>query len=175
MNKLLVLATLSNQDLFEIKQKFLREIPHPKLILKQINKLSGQKDISGLTEMDPKIDLKDYLKEYLNQLMPLKLNISNARSEMDLKRALQQLYCLQNGLIQKLYTYFTTDVEIDDSEIKQSAPMDVYIYLKEIESQNVKESDIKNYLCRQFKNDQFNKFTDLAKAVLQARKIEEYE
>ena len=167
------LSNLSEEAIFEIKQKFLREIPHPKLIQKQINRLK-EFELEGMMrinyELDQHSDLIDFFKQYIAALMTLKLNISNANDGVVLFRHLCNLKNLQETFIKNLTLYHPENCSGDDSEIKQSDPFDAYTYLKELQVQNVQENEIKHYLCTQFEQAP-ESYSELAKAVLRAKKI----
>lgn len=169
MNKL---GELTNQQLFEIKQKFLREIPHPKLIVKQLKFLNVETpDLSEGSYAEPE-QLAENLNTYISNLMQLKLSISNAASGLDLGSNLVQLHALQSQLIAKLSSYCPESYELfEEDGIKQSDPFDVYSYIKELGTQGLQENEIKDYLCKQFELADPAQFTELAKGVVRARKI----
>ncbi|MEZ4923376.1 MAG: hypothetical protein R2780_09420 [Crocinitomicaceae bacterium] len=166
------MALITEQDLFEIKQKFLREIPHPKLIQKQIDRLKAFHCSEYVEHLEYEMELMPFMESYLGALMPLKLRISNAQSGDELLTALAQLQSFQLLLIKKLSAYYIYDVKVDDGSVKQSDPFDVYLYMKELQLANVKENEIKDYLWQQFAKNDPNLFSDFAKGVLRARKIE---
>src|SRR5690606_15342617 len=97
----------SVEQIFEIKQKFLREIPHPKLIMKQINRLDEQ-PVSE--EEVVKIDFSDglllFLEQYMSTLLEIKLKIANAAEAVELRKYLINLYFLQQQLITNLSVYY---------------------------------------------------------------------
>ena len=164
---------MTEEQLFEIKQKFLQVIPHPKLIQKQIERLK-KFELDGIPikeiALQRKGTLQNFLSDHISESLNMKLKIANAKNGGDLYQYLCVLKKQQNLLIQKLISYFPQNVEVNDSSIKQSDPFDTYVYLKELKDQNVKENEIKDYLCTQFRKEPSMQ-SELAKGVLRARKI----
>ena len=171
------LKELSSQQLFEIKQKFLMDIPHPKLIQKHLTSLSKQPDLkidSSNLGIDKTASLLDYLKSYLDELMPLKLNIANANTRSELRNCLKNLLVIQSNLIQKVASYYPAEAKIESDKIKQSEPFNVYNYIKELEKEQIEENQIKSYLCLQFEASESDKLSEFGKAVVRAKKIDEH-
>ena len=169
--------TLSTEQLFSIKQKFLQHIPHPKLIKKQMDRLARSEDIDMTDDLSVEqqitaLNLLDYLKLYDKSVLQLKLQIANARESIDLYRSLYNLLQLQNNLIDTLAGYLT-DCPYEEEGIKQSDPFDTHAMAKEIEGKELKESEIKPYLCKQFSNEQVSDYSVLGTAVIRAKKIKE--
>ena len=164
---------LTADQLFEIKQKFLQEIPHPKLIQKQLDKLtfyqSTTSSNSSLKEAED-MELTPFLAWYIQELMDVKLQISNASDGLKLYEAIDQLLQIHNLLIKKLYNYFPENTSAKDEQIKQSDAIDAYIIWKELQSSKVTENEIKDYLCSQFEQET-ESYSEFTKAVLRARKI----
>ena len=167
---------MTEEELFEIKQKFLREIPHPKLIQKQINHLNEKRTDEVLLEnpIDESKDILSFFNNYIRILLALKLKIANAKDDNELYGFLKELYQLQLTLIKYLSDLLPEKIDFDDRNIKQSDPFDIYVYVKELKDQNVKENDINDYLCGQFELEPV-RYSELAKAVLRARKIVAYD
>jgi hypothetical protein len=165
------LTDLSKEALFEIKQKFLRVVPHPKLISKQLNKLGVQED--EVRPISSSGDMIVFMRYYLDTLMPLKLGIANGKTSEEIGKKILDLLHLQRSLIHELSSCFPEVImEIDDSQIKQSSPFDVYQYIKELQGLHIGQDEIKQYLCEQFKKNDPSEFSEFAKGVLRARKIE---
>lgn len=167
-------------ELFEIKQKFLREIPHPKLIAKQIKLIDkqlvdqpeGQYDIKAFrlgTEAQNQ-SLIAFLEDHIQQILGLKHRISSANDYKQLKIRLVDLWIEQSKLIHKLNHYIPDEHGYEDNHIKQSKPFDAYGILKIIQGENLKENEIKPYLCTLIGKETgaSNLFLD---ACLQANKI----
>lgn len=167
-------------ELFDIKQKFLREIPHPKLILKQIKKIEMNQGYNApraldyssypLTKSNEELTLVQFLDEHIHAGLGLKHQISLSNTYDQLKDSLAQLIDHQVQLMRKLKTYLPFMDSYPDQEIKQSKPLDPYAVLKLIQKQNLKENEIKNYLCILLKAGEENSNT-LLEACLQANKI----
>ena len=164
---------MTEEQLFEIKQKFLQLIPHPKLIQKQIDRLREFKaeefDIEDYN-LNEQAELLDFFKQYITVLLNLKLKIAHSNEGGQLRQYLQVLRDIQVCLIKKLIVYIPENCEVDDSSIKQSDPFDAHAYAKELQLENVQENEIKDYLCMQF-NKETSVHSELAKGVLRARKI----
>ena len=161
---------LTKEQEFEIKQKFLRTIPHPKLILKQILRLN--KDFVADKKSDQNFqDLSVYLEGYENYLLKLKLEISNAPDQKVLSTSLEKLYELQQRLISKLSTYFPDTLEQKLDAVKMSEPFDTYEIVKLLKAESMNESEIKNYLCKELENTESDNLSVLTKSVLRAKKI----
>lgn len=162
---------MNTEDLFEIKQKFLRTIPHPKLILKQILRLKSEFEVEELTLTDS--SLVEVLTDYIDQEMRLKLGIANAQDAESLSSLLISLMNLHNSLIAKLASYSTSDLIIP-STIKMSDPFDAYALLKSLKALDLNETEIKQYLCtaQDASTDKMN--TELYIAVVRAKKIEDH-
>ncbi|MBD3636784.1 MAG: hypothetical protein HUJ25_05525 [Crocinitomicaceae bacterium] len=163
-----------------MKQKFLAEIPHPKLIDKQINRLTAYSSLQTKQHIDivlpdRKEELATYLQHYIDLLMPLKLKIANSRSAKPLLISLQELKELQLAMISKLESYYPKDKAPKVTTIKQSDPFLVYDYLKEIQTQQLQENQIKSYLCRQFEKQDENIYSPLLKGVLRANLIVQHD
>lgn len=164
---------MKEEQLFEIKQKFLQIIPHPKLIQKQIDRLKEfeqKEDEQGFIEIDLNASLASIFEQYISELLKLKLKIANSTGGTELYINLCNLKKAQNNLIKSLISYYPENCVVDDSSVKQSDPFDVYALLKELQEEKINENEIKDYLCKQFEADTVM-LSELAKAVLRARKI----
>jgi hypothetical protein len=171
------LKQLSSEQLFEIKQKFLQQIPHPKLIRKQIMVLERDavNEINAVLPLNSKNDLLVFFEGYMASLLSLKLSISNSKTADILRKDLIELLALQNSLIEKLASYYPTKGVDMAFKVKQSDPFDVYAFKKELEANELTENEIKNYLCQQVKNKENSGISELTKAVIRARTILENE
>lgn len=165
---------MTEEELFQIKQKFLREIPHPKLISKHIDRLAEvQSDSRELIALETGLELKMYLEKYLQDTLALKLRIANAASAKILRSELLSLYRVQLGLIQKLYQYYPQNAAYEDDHIKQSEAFDVHALIKELNREKISENQINNYLYQQF-NEAPESYSELTKAILRAAKIQNH-
>jgi hypothetical protein len=163
-------VALSEDQLFEIKQKFLRTIPHPKLILKQILRL----DKGFSFKAGPKVsasNLIDYIEGYEIELLAIKLKISNAKDDTALLTVLVDLLSSQYSLIQKLASYCPKLENELEYKIKMSDPFETYAIFKFLKEEELKESEIKNYLYKELENDRAKEPSVLAVSVLRAKKI----
>ncbi len=167
-------------QLFEQKQKFLREIPHPKLILKEIKKLEHTLNLQEksqlnysvvvITEEVLKQELEAFLEGYISDQLQLKHKVSIAQSASELHAVLISLYQFQVMLLKKLQSYVSKTLIIEDKEIKMSTSIDAYNILKRIRELNLKEKEIKDYLCDVIKA-QKKPFDTLVENCLRANKI----
>ena len=167
---------MTEETLFEIKQKFLREIPHPKLIQKQIDRLKefekeGMRADVHLSQGELK--LIPFLENYIAVILTLKLGISNAVDGSALLSSLINLNSVQLALIAKLASCMPEEAEFEGEKIKQSNPIDAYKLLKELTDNGVDDKDLKDYLCTQLEKGPEG-YTELTKSVIQAKKIEEH-
>lgn len=147
----------NRQILFEIKQKFLREIPHHKLIAKQIKQLDVKFELdkvalpslleTKLSEENHTLSLVDYLSAYIQINLKRKHQISLALEPLTLRNELIELIREQFQFLLKLNAYVVLEKEIDLSSIKISDSIDAYFVLKSILQLNLQENEIKNYLC----------------------------
>lgn len=136
-------------DLFTIKQKFLSTIPHPKVIRKYIEQIDGEVTIDNIAIEES--DLYDFLNEYLNQLMGIKLSIANSDGPISLKMALIQLLSLHNQLINKLAQYVS---HLNDSfQVKLSDSIDAYEIQVFLKKNAIQENQISDYLCSHLSAD----------------------
>lgn len=162
----------SVDQLFEIKQKFLREVPHPKLITAQLKRLGVSDVVSHDKIKLSQQSLPHYLEKYLNDLMPLKLKISNANSKEELAELLLQLLHKQTRLIRVLASFYPDEVKMNDADVKQSERMDVYAVLKELQEHQLEsENEINTYLCKRLETAEKNDLSGLTRLVVQAKKI----
>ncbi|UKN02672.1 hypothetical protein K6119_03985 [Paracrocinitomix mangrovi] len=163
--------------LFDVKQKFLREIPHPKLIQKQIDYLQVKFQLVETDNVFKPIDtasLVDFFEEYISLLMPLKLRVSNAKDAAKLNSQLLKLKHLQQNLIENLAALVEEiDFDIEKySSVKQSEPFDVYQFSKELKEKALKtDNEIKDYLCQQIESKEAEELSELTKGVVRAVKI----
>ena len=167
------------EELFEIKQKFLRVTPHPKLIKKQIDKLDKlvqeENDIRIITsELDTSSSLADYLENYIAKILKIRLEIANAKEAVCLKNNLKELLLLQESLILKLASY-AEEIEITQFDnVKMSDDFGAYAILKFIRVENIEENKIKPYLYTQINTD-LKTEKPLLIACVRAKKILEYD
>ena len=168
------------QDLFNIKQKFLQIIPHPKLILKQINLIHIKEgnldsfpiDYTGIL-LPPEIEnekLADFLNKHIKTTLSLKHNIAMAANYAELKSDLLQMYTSQIVLLKKLKLYLEIGKNYADQAVKMSDPIDSYLLLKTIQQLNLEENEIKNYLCEQIKKEELDQ-NKISVHFLRANKI----
>jgi len=162
-------------ELFSIKSKFLREIPHPKLIFKALEQVRGLKpDILNVTIAPINlndIELNQALKNYSKKILDIKLKISQAMSPELLNIALSELYEWQIGLILKLTKYVPEFENYHDNEIKLSEAIDAYVISRFIELNGLGENEIKTYICTTISNKLPVDFDVLTLACLRSRKI----
>lgn len=165
-------------DFFELKQKVLGEIPHPKLIVKYANQAGNKVGIppflirKEIFEIQS-IALVDFLENQLNKTLILKQKIANSVHFNQLNELLIELYKLQMLFFQQLKSYLPTDVKFEDETIKMSLPIDPYQLLKRIRERNLNENEIKPYLYTQTVT-KVATTDELTAAFLRANKIIEH-
>ena len=148
-------------QLFELKQKFLREIPHPKLILKEIKilkRINPEIDFSELRYDQVEMNateksgtLESFLENQVQKELQDKQSISQALDTETLFQSLFTLFQHQVVFLKKLQSYLPVIAEGVDKEVKMSSPFNAYHLLKRIHELNLKENEIKDYLCRVIK------------------------
>ena len=151
----------SKMALFDLKQKFLRQIPHPRLIqsaMKKAARFDDQKyeeqtlSAVKLTKNQKDAYLTDFLEQAILRELHLKHQISLANSFSKLIAALQDLYEHQVQLCWKLNGYMTVDFESTHLDaIKMSDPFDLYEILKAVDkgmSKEMIQEEIKNELSQ---------------------------
>ena len=155
--------------LFEIKKKFLSIVPHPKVILKYYRDLKGKDEniTSGLTFQS--MELNEFLVKYSDELVQVRLQISNAQTNSELATVLGKLYTLQLSLLNKL-SKLTSGMSVPSLEnIKVSAPIDGYELFKFIRENEMGEKEIKEYIRAHIHS--VDEADALLMAVLRAKKI----
>lgn len=162
-------------ELFTIKTKFFREIPHPKLILKAINQVEKLMNHTPLYDNFAndfgEIDLAAALKSHAEKIVALKTAIAHADEPEPLFLALNELYEWHWSLILRMTLYLPVMADYPDAEIKQSDPIDSYTVLTFIKAIGLSENQIKTYICNELETTKPDQFSILAKCCLQCRKI----
>lgn len=142
---------MSEQLIFEIKQKFLREVPHPKLIQSSIDRLGRLTDeaLEVVPIVSRSVDsCTNFLNDYLTDLGSLKLAISNAASAQDLRSNLAALKFMHLELIDYLSELSKNlpDDYLPESEVKLSTSIDAYAILRFLKARFKNDNEIKEYL-----------------------------
>ena len=114
--------------------------------------------------------LEKFLEEYIEVNLAMKYKISTAPNYSELHVVLVELYAHQIKLLKKLKSYLPQITGYSDAHLKQSSPFDTYLILKSIHSKNLKENEIKNYLCTLLNASEDSSET-LLEACLRANKI----
>lgn len=163
------------QELFEIKQKFLREIPHPTLINKYF-KMTGSNLTEGLVFDSLKLvdelqelELTVFLTHYLEDLMKLKLALSNASEKITLNGLIERVFYVQFNLLWKLASYLPEE-DVLEEDVKVSTSIDPHLILKFVKERNLQEKEIKGYLCAELAGNDKNESPVLIDFI-RARKI----
>lgn len=165
--------------LFELKNKFLGPVPHPKLILKAIKQayvksgMIADKELVSYAhnrQFDP-LHLDLFLQETVIDLLQIKHAISTAFSYHSLGVGLERLLVNHLNLIHKLDSYVSKSITNEGESIKVSGSIDAYHILKMIQQRNLKDHEIKNYLCKQVDQDDSD---ELLEIFLRANKIAQH-
>ena len=164
------------QQLFEIKSKFLRHVPHPRLIRKsieQVKALAGTDLVEFESEQPSYSDvtLTHALTAATEDLLKLKLAISGSETASELYANLIALYNLHWALLARLASYLPVLNEYPDHEIKQSDPVDSYETWRFISRAGLSENEIKPYICKAISGRAPADFDELTIACLRSRKI----
>ncbi len=163
---------LDESILFEIKQKFFNEIPHPKLIKKEITKISSNLDfIDQIDQHSDSRELNTYLNAYLTDLLKLKLAIANSKETIQLYTSLKELYILQNSMISKLASYVAKSDDLPLGHLKLSGSIDAFKIVQELKSTSTEESEISEYIWQEISNKNIEDFTVITNECLRAFKI----
>lgn len=170
---------MNEQDkytLFELKQKFLSAVPHPKLIAKAMVQaqvkagveVKDVKDDTPTVAIINALDLRQFLDENITNLLLIKGKIALANDYHALAIALQSLYANHLHLIHKLNAYVPHALDFSTEAIKMAVPIDAYQVLKIIQQRNLKDDEIKNYLCANINHGDSD---ELVEIFLRANKI----
>ena len=169
----------SKTELFDLKQKFLRQIPHPKLIRSAIQKAMRKSEIElevpdlkaiHLTIDQKAAELIPFLEKAITRELAFKQQVAHARSFEDLSQSLLWLFKHQVKLCLKLQHFLPANhAELKDTDIKMSDPFDLYAILKSIDT-NQKDSEIQQQLLTELNQGTFE-WSQLATACLRANKI----
>jgi thymidine phosphorylase len=169
---------MDDQQLFELKQKFLREVPHPTIIKNHIKRLDnsiGADEQINAVFVESESELENFLLEYQAKLMPIKLEVANGKGPEQLANSLLKLLKLQQNLIRKLGSYEIDSQSEKFKEIKLSTAFDTHKLMKFLRSDNIKESEINAYLWTAFEQSNRTEYSILTEAVVRAKKIIDYE
>ena len=172
-----------DERLFELKSKFLQVIPPIKIIhsiVKKIKRITEAAnvfiDLEKLVVYDTFLDLNqmsldDFLDFYQAELAKIRLRISNTSNGYGFLNEVSVIESLQKELIFKLAKFdLPIDQYIERWPIKLSTPFKVYDLQVELKENQLKETEISEYIRGQIANDNFEKFTELTLAVINAKK-----
>lgn len=166
---------IDKEKLFEIKSRFFREIPHPKLISKAIRDLGRDintterfKDLSWNYST---LSLKEMLIVYIDDVLAFKRLINATKSTTELSSFLASLFDFHNSFITQLAEYAAPDLNLKEFDIKVSIAFDAYQILKHLELNQLQESQIKPYICEQVKLIPTDELDILSISCLRAKKI----
>ena len=165
--------------LFELKNKFLGPVPHPKLIVKAIKQAYVKSGMIADKELVyhthnrhfDTLHLDLFLQEIVTDLLQIKHAISTADSYHRLGEGLERLLVNHLNLIHKLNSYVAKSITNVGESIKVSGSIDAYHVLKMIQQRNLKDHEIKNYLCNQIDQDNSD---ELLEIFLRANKIAQH-
>jgi len=141
---------LTIEELFELKNKFLREIPHPKLIYKAIKSIELHANSPEYADLSVGSTLFETIEHYGAKVLNLKLKISQSKSSVELLTALKELNIEHMRLIKKLSEYVNDEDVAHFPDIKQSGAVDYYIIKKAQSNFPKQDNEIKEYLCKEF-------------------------
>ena len=135
-------------------------------------RLSGD-DLTGFVsiEINQKEELKNYLGNYIDKLLGIKLIIANSKNNSALLEGLENLHFLQISFLKKLSAYVPNDIELPNSQLKISTPIDGYQLIKIIEELNIEENKISEYIRSRILSANIDQFDDLVTGCLRAEKI----
>jgi hypothetical protein len=165
-----------DERLFEIKSRFLRDVPHPKLIRKgmqQARTLAGDllTDFENTEDLQ-NTDLSTFLTATVEKILKLKLAISQSTTPSELYQGLKGLYQRQWALLQALASYLPARADYPDEDLRISDPVDGYLVWRFINTSGLSEDEIKPYICKSLENEEARGGRDvLITACLRSRKI----
>lgn len=163
---------LNPEELFELKNKFLRDIPHPKLIFKAIKTIQPSAILPTYENSQVKADLFEHIEHYSSVLLDIKLRISQSKTSEELLPILNALLTEQMRLIWKLSQYILTDSFFGFDEIKQSGPIDYYLIKKSRALFPEADNKIKEYLCSELNaHENGSELNSLLVPFFRAKKI----
>lgn len=178
------LAEASEMALFQLKSKYLQQVPPLKLIDSQLKRIKKVRDAVDFFEpsvhsqikfkldyLNPKGLLEDELKWYQNNISTIRLQIANAQLADDLLFWVEQLKNLQIHLFKVLSDVYLIEIsDLNELDVKISDPMDVYQIQKELSTLLLSKTEIKQYICTQLSDGLQSDFSPLVKSVIQAQK-----
>lgn len=144
------IKSLTVEELFELKSKFLRDIPHPKLIFKAIKSIDRDAALPAYGDLNVEGDLSQVLERYSKVVLELKFRITQSKSSEELLAALNELLYEQMYLILGLSAYVPDDILPKFADVKQSGAIDYYLVKKWQSTLENADNKIKDYLCTQF-------------------------
>lgn len=160
-------------ELFAIKSKFFRDIPHPKLILKALNQVEKMVNYPPLVsdEVLPINSLEERLQHHSDRSYALKSAISRADRPETLYVCLQALYTLHQNLVDTLASFVPEGVTLPETTIKQSDPLDSYKVLAFLKEAGLAEDQIKGYICAEMNKGLDEPLSLITRVCIQAVKI----
>ncbi|MDX1350187.1 MAG: hypothetical protein R3279_08070 [Putridiphycobacter sp.] len=170
------------QLLFTWKQKYLGNMPPMLLVkahIKKIERLTKaaahfipfeNKVNQPVSSLNQQLQLIDYLQQYHQQIMQLKLQVSNTDNGYTLIELLNQYIAIQEALFSKLSCYAPEQANQHIDNIKISQPSDFYLAEKELIEKEIPETEILNYLRSQLAIKDAGVESPLLLEVLKAKK-----
>jgi len=173
--------------LFDLKLKFLQQIPPLKLIdasIKKIERLNVA--FNSLVNLEPhfvltkiNVNWSDSLDVALNgyqlSLTKIRLKIANTLNGLDLIEQLNLLKSLQIELFFK-FDLYDSNFKSDPNQypIKLSDEINVFNVQTELKELGIQDNKISEYIRAQIQNKKFDNFSTLTKAVINAKKQIEF-
>lgn len=161
---------LSVEELFDVKNKFLRDVPHPKLIYKEIKAICPTAAYPNIVSPSTQ-SLISFLESYGSDVLRLKLDISQSKNSTELLESLQQLLSVHLTFIHCLSNYIPDSLIEQFPTITQSGPIDYYPIKKTIKAEQLGETQIKQYLCEHLEKSQDGNLTVELISFIRAKKI----
>ena len=161
---------MTEELVFNIKQKFLQSIPHPKVLVKYRNQLSDAFLLQKIEyKCGDKPQLVDFLENYSSHLSKVKLRIAHAIDQSELADAVNDLLELQLRLICELSKPNLPDNEGIDVKVSEEIP--AHEILKFIRMNNIQDEIINSFVANQNYSKEKANFDVLSLNILKAKRI----
>jgi hypothetical protein len=171
------------ERLFEFKAKVLQVVPPIKIlksIVKKIQRITEAASVflnfDELKSQNSRGDLgnlifESFLVHYQKQLSNIRLAISNTPNGYEVIGQINELNKLQQNLMFKLADFdFIKEAKLDDWPVKLSTPFKVYEIQVELKDNQLKETEISEYIRGQIESLDFDQFSELTLSVINAKK-----
>lgn len=171
------------ERLFEFKSKVLQVIPPIKILKSILKKVQRITEAAALfldfdklnNEKEPEElnvnNIELFLVGYQERLSIIRLVISNSTNGNEVVNQIEALRELQQDLIFKLANFDLVEgAKLEDWPVKLSAPFKVHDLQVELKENELKETEISEYIRGQIESVEFENFSELTLSVINAKK-----